>query len=526
MAKTSVSDEEVRNEFDRRSKKVTEDDVQKLVKNENETKGFFQKVKRLKKFWDDACNVTAMIRAYASGEYRQVPWHTIASLAGALGYVVMPLDLIPDLLPMIGFMDDASLFGVALNFARKDIDSFLCWKAGGGNEVGADLLVSASEAVPAGNVEEEQSDEAPVVADEIAVPVKAVKAAKGSKKKAEEPKKKAEDSQKKVGGREKKATEEKATASKKKAVPEKTAKKSAEPKKKEPVKKEPAKKGAKGAKKLSGEQVFVNGMVDLQHEDGSIVYVGEGIPDAKRQAAHKSMNVAEPADEILLLLDTTAFGSGKDGFVVTQKAIYFKNMWEHPIRVAWSDVGTIEREGKRFPINGYSFDPQLGEDSTKEIDAALQRAVELADGLGWRAARPQDAAATPAQIIEDAFKDVEKGSEIFLGLSIPAKKKANAFASMKVKEDMSDISVLIDETVFGSAKEGMVLTSRAIYSKESFCDPVRVTWKAGSSAKATDKKIQMGKTTISFVMLSKEQVASVASALQVIGRKLMVGGFC
>lgn len=523
MAKTSVSDEEVRGEFDRRTKKVTEDDVQKLVETEDKTKGFFQKVKRLKKFWDDACNVTSMIRAYASGEYRQVPWHTIASLAGALGYVVMPLDLIPDLLPAIGFMDDASLFGVALNFARKDIDSFLCWKAGGGEEVGADLLVSPSEAVSAGNAKEERSDEAPAAADEPAVPVKAVKAAKGSKMKVEEPKKKVEATKKKVeepkkkaGGREKKAVAEKPTASKKKVAPEKTANKSAEPKKKDA-----AKKGAKGAKNLTGEQVFVNGMADMQHEDGSIVYVGEGIPDAKRRAAHKSMNVAEPADEILLLLDTTAFGSGKDGFVATSKAVYFKNMWEHPIRVAWSDVGTIELVGKQFPINGYSFNPQLGEDSTKEIDAALQRTVALADELGWRTARPQDAAAaTPAQIIEDAFKDVEKGSEIFLGLNIPAKKKANAFASMKVKEDMSDISVLIDETVFGSAKEGMVLTSRAIYSKESFCDPVRVTWKAGASAKATDKTIKMGKTTVSFVMLSKEQVESVASALRAIGKKL------
>ena len=60
MAKTSVSDEEVRGEFDRRTKKVTEDDVQKLVETEDKAKGFFQKVKRLKKFWDDACNVTSM----------------------------------------------------------------------------------------------------------------------------------------------------------------------------------------------------------------------------------------------------------------------------------------------------------------------------------------------------------------------------------------------------------------------------------------------------------------------------------
>ena len=48
----------------------------------------------------------SMLRDYWNGSYRDIPWKSIAAVAGALLYVMNPLDFIPDLIVGIGFVDD------------------------------------------------------------------------------------------------------------------------------------------------------------------------------------------------------------------------------------------------------------------------------------------------------------------------------------------------------------------------------------------------------------------------------------
>ena len=42
------------------------------------------------------------------------PWKAKAIIYGALGYFVLPLDFIPDALPVVGFTDDITALGAAL----------------------------------------------------------------------------------------------------------------------------------------------------------------------------------------------------------------------------------------------------------------------------------------------------------------------------------------------------------------------------------------------------------------------------
>ena len=69
-----------------------------------------------------------LINAWVRGKYTVVPWRTIVlSLAGII-YFVNPLDFIPDLLPAVGFLDDAGVLAFVLQSIRKDIDRFLDWE--------------------------------------------------------------------------------------------------------------------------------------------------------------------------------------------------------------------------------------------------------------------------------------------------------------------------------------------------------------------------------------------------------------
>ena len=65
---------------------------------------------------------------YANGNYREVPFNVVAAIGGALLYVLSPLDLIPDFIPIVGYLDDAAVIAFCLNLIEKDLISYKVWK--------------------------------------------------------------------------------------------------------------------------------------------------------------------------------------------------------------------------------------------------------------------------------------------------------------------------------------------------------------------------------------------------------------
>ncbi|MDH3538339.1 MAG: YkvA family protein [Gammaproteobacteria bacterium] len=75
-----------------------------------------------------------LLRAYANGQYRDIPWESLVSIIAAIVYFVMPLDLIPDFILAFGLIDDAALLGWILSSVKKDIDRFAEWEKTSTNE--------------------------------------------------------------------------------------------------------------------------------------------------------------------------------------------------------------------------------------------------------------------------------------------------------------------------------------------------------------------------------------------------------
>ena len=69
-----------------------------------------------------------LIRAYSQGSYRDVPESTLVVIIAAIIYVVNPLDVIPDALPALGFLDDATVLALAVRRARQTLDDFMAWE--------------------------------------------------------------------------------------------------------------------------------------------------------------------------------------------------------------------------------------------------------------------------------------------------------------------------------------------------------------------------------------------------------------
>jgi uncharacterized membrane protein YkvA (DUF1232 family) len=69
-----------------------------------------------------------MLRAFAAGQYKTIPWKTVTRIIAVLVYFVSPIDLIPDLLPVIGLTDDIALILWLFNAISDDLEAFRVWE--------------------------------------------------------------------------------------------------------------------------------------------------------------------------------------------------------------------------------------------------------------------------------------------------------------------------------------------------------------------------------------------------------------
>lgn len=84
----------------------------------------------LSKFLDKIQTMIDMIGDYINGEYKDIPWKSLASIAGALIYLIMPIDILPDLFPFIGLLDDAFIIGLCIKSFSDDLNNYIKWKYG------------------------------------------------------------------------------------------------------------------------------------------------------------------------------------------------------------------------------------------------------------------------------------------------------------------------------------------------------------------------------------------------------------
>src|SRR5436190_3633769 len=69
-----------------------------------------------------------LIRAYFRGEYRNVSQNALVIIVAAVSYLVDPFDLIPDEVPFLGFLDDATVVAFAVARTRESLDDFMTWE--------------------------------------------------------------------------------------------------------------------------------------------------------------------------------------------------------------------------------------------------------------------------------------------------------------------------------------------------------------------------------------------------------------
>jgi len=107
---------------------VNAEDVKKVMDKAEDIKEKVVKSKPLQRFIKDVELLISIIKDYWSGAYREVSWRVIAAVVFTLLYVLSPIDLIPDFIPIIGLLDDALVIVICLILIEKDLLKYQEWK--------------------------------------------------------------------------------------------------------------------------------------------------------------------------------------------------------------------------------------------------------------------------------------------------------------------------------------------------------------------------------------------------------------
>jgi uncharacterized membrane protein YkvA (DUF1232 family) len=112
------------------ARKITDEDVEKVIKKAEDIRGRFSPKGPLGRFIEDGQLLISLVKDYWARTYRRIPFLAIAAIVFTLLYVLNPWDLVPDFLPVIGQLDDAAVVTICLLLVEQDLHTYKAWKTG------------------------------------------------------------------------------------------------------------------------------------------------------------------------------------------------------------------------------------------------------------------------------------------------------------------------------------------------------------------------------------------------------------
>jgi len=107
---------------------IKDDDVDVVMDKQKEISSKLVNSSVLKKYSELGKVMLGMLTDYRKGIYTKVPWFTIATIAFGFLYILNPFDIVPDFIPLIGYIDDLAVFSFGLRFIETDLHNYLDWK--------------------------------------------------------------------------------------------------------------------------------------------------------------------------------------------------------------------------------------------------------------------------------------------------------------------------------------------------------------------------------------------------------------
>ena len=105
-------------------------DINRAAANADEIGSKFARQCALRSLMENGMLMVSLVKDYVTGAYREVPYWVMGVTGMALVYVLSPVDVIPDVIPGVGYLDDAAVVAFALRLIEKELERYKQWKEG------------------------------------------------------------------------------------------------------------------------------------------------------------------------------------------------------------------------------------------------------------------------------------------------------------------------------------------------------------------------------------------------------------
>ena len=123
----SEQSQKVNDEFNKGTEQFSQKDFDEVFEKEDTAQ---EKARGLGNFFNEFTLLWQLLKDYKSGRYTNVPWKFIAAVGFAMVYLINPFDIIPDVIPIVGLTDDASVFALVLASFKIEIETYRNWRNG------------------------------------------------------------------------------------------------------------------------------------------------------------------------------------------------------------------------------------------------------------------------------------------------------------------------------------------------------------------------------------------------------------
>ena len=223
------------------------------------------------------------------------------------------------------------------------------------------------------------------------------------------------------------------------------------------------------------------------------IFFAPDIPDKKLHNAISAYASGLPPKEALFLIDDTIWGGAKEGIILSKDKLFLHELATDPVIVPLGDIKDIYAQKKDIYINNkksFSWTPSdtkyseslcsfllelicalRGENVVEQISPQEETVTAVApdSSTGPQEKEIEKVAPVASSPVDDEvmaiFQKYNFGdTKIFFAPRIPEQKLSNAIKAYAPRLSPPDALVLLDDTLMGGAKEGMILTRDSLLS--------------------------------------------------------------
>jgi len=117
-------------------------EAEELLKDEDRMERFLERLERklekvpvVGKQLSNIPMLVSLVRSYIRKDYRDVPLGSIIAIVSVLIYFLSPIDLLPDSIPVLGYVDDAAVFAFVWKMVADDIEEYRKWQEANGKRI-------------------------------------------------------------------------------------------------------------------------------------------------------------------------------------------------------------------------------------------------------------------------------------------------------------------------------------------------------------------------------------------------------